>query len=112
MTNHTTADSTANTLIDETDETDEAHELTEAIASITAIPFDVLPAGPARDALITLVEAGHDVNAYTPHLDPDTWIIWCEPAHAWMDGRYSPQEWQQVYASELVRILGSREVTQ
>lgn len=110
MTNHTTADSTANTLIDETDETDEAHELTEAIASITAIPFDVLPPGPARDALITLAEAGHDVNAYKPFA-LDRWNIWCRPAWPYMEGRYSPEQWQQVYAGELARILGSSEVT-
>lgn len=94
-----------------TDLSDEqAHEITENIARLSALPLTVLPAGPARAALFTLAEAGHDVDAYTPFGMPDTWNIWCKPAYPSMQGRYSPAEWQAAYAGEVARILGSKEV--
>lgn len=90
---------------------DAAHaaEVVENIANITALPLDVLPAGPARNALLALAEAGHDVTTYQP-ISSSEWVIWCRPAHPYMDGRYSAERWQAAYAVETARILGSREV--
>ncbi|MGZ6321916.1 MAG: hypothetical protein ACXWQR_21755 [Ktedonobacterales bacterium] len=88
------------------EDVDAAAEVIETIAGIAALPLDVLPAGPARDALFALAEAGHDVSVYQPFGMPDTWNIWCRPEYPYMQGRYSPQEWQAAYAGEVVRILG------
>lgn len=86
-------------------ETEAARELTRNIASIAALPFDVLPPGPARDALYALAEAGHDVDVYRP-MAIDRYVIWVRPEHPWQDGRYSPQEWQDAYADMLAFMQG------
>ncbi|MGZ6376062.1 MAG: hypothetical protein ACXWPI_15255, partial [Ktedonobacterales bacterium] len=67
------------------EDVDAAAEVVETIAGIAALPLDVLPAGPARDALFALAEAGHDVEVYRP-MAIDRWTIWVRPAQPWMEG--------------------------
>ncbi|MGZ6363682.1 MAG: hypothetical protein ACXWP0_18565, partial [Ktedonobacterales bacterium] len=73
------------------EDVDAAAEVVENIARIAALPLDVLPAGPARDALFALAEAGHDINVYQPvGCEHRRWTIWVRPAHPSIDGRYTP----------------------
>lgn len=69
-----------------------AAEAQENAASIRAIPLSELPDGPARDALIALAEAGHEVDAYRP-LGSPTHVLWLRPQYPWQDGRLTPAEW-------------------
>ena len=79
-------------------------EATTNAATIAAISRDVLPDGPAREALLALAEGGCDVYAYSPRNRARDWqtptniTIWLAPTFASWEGRMTPAEWMRVYA--------------
>ena len=73
-------------------------EAAENVASVAAVPLEVLPNGPARDALSALAAVGYDVYAYASGGETlGTWCAWLGPladarplAH---DGRVPLAHW-------------------
>ena len=50
-------------------------EAAENVASVASVPLEVLPNGPARDALSAVASAGYDVYCYAS--GGETYGTWC-----------------------------------
>lgn len=70
-------------------------EQDERVASLSAIPRDALPDGPARDALLALATNGIECYAYQPVMCD--WRIWLQPAWPDWEARMSCEAWLLVY---------------
>ncbi len=54
-------------------------EIERNVESIEAVPLAVLPAGPARDALLAIARRGRDCYAYASGgAELGTWCVWLE----------------------------------
>lgn len=74
-----------------------------SLAILASVPRDVLPDGPARDALIMLITMGANVVIYHPRNADAAWqtpanvTIFIGPALPSWDGRQTPGEFVDAY---------------